>query len=222
MRHRMRCDLGRAAPRVAMTPVSEPGLVGSRTSRANPATGLAGSSVARALHDRRGLRALAFLLGCCLVGCIVPPSLSVDVQDAGIDSPPSITAVRSSSQELPEGAIAQFAFGQMDTINLTLLDTDITDTLYVRIFVNYKPEDPTPARSFCQSAAGMSAFRTATCDTTALCQQAEVGNLTPLLMRIVVFDRQVLDSGSPAFMAMPVGGQSTSRVYSLFCTPPSP
>jgi hypothetical protein len=221
MRHPTRCDPGLAAPRIAMTPVSDRGLGEFPRACPNPAVALAEPCVARALHDRSGLRALAFILGSCLVGCILPPSLSVDVQDAGIDSPPSITAVRSASQELPEGAIAQFAFGQMDMINLTLLDTDVTDTLYVRIFVNYKPDDPTPARSFCQSAAGMSAFRTATCDTQALCQQGEVGNLTPLLMRIVVFDRQVLDSGSPAFMAMPVGGQSTSRVYSLFCTPPS-
>jgi hypothetical protein len=204
-----------------MTPVSERELLGSRTPRANPAPGLARPRVARALHDRQGVRALAVMFGACLVGCIVPPSLSVDVQDAGIDSPPSIIAVRSSSQELPEGATAQFAFKQADTLNLTLLDTDVTDTLYVRVFINYKPDDPTPARSFCQSAAAMSAFRTATCDTQALCQAADVGNLTPLLMRIVVFDRQVLDSGSPAFMAMPAGGQSTSRVYSLFCTPPS-
>jgi hypothetical protein len=202
-----------------MTPVSGRSLGDSRPAGANPATHLVRAPVARALHDRRGLHALAFILGSCLLGCIFPPSLSVDVQDAGIDSPPAITAVRSSNQELPEGATANFTFGQMDMINLTLLDTDVVDTLYVRIFVNYAPNNPSAPRAFCQSAAGTTAFRTATCDTTALCMQQDI-NAPDLLMRIVVFDRQVLDSGTPLFMAMPPGGQMTSRAYPLVCSQP--
>lgn len=166
-----------------------------------------------------GVRAVILGVTSYMAGCIFPPSLSVDVQDAGIDSPPAITAVRSSNQELRDGDIAAFEFGHMDTLNLTLLDTDVEDTLYVRIFVNYAPDNPSGPRAFCQSAAGTSAVRTATCDTQALCMRDEI-NRNDLLMRIVVFDRQVLDSGTPAFMAMPAGGQSTSRVYQLSCRPP--
>lgn len=167
-----------------------------------------------------GLRAVVLGVTSYMAGCIFPPSLSVDVQDAGIDSPPAIIAVRSSSQELRDGDIALFAVNQMDTLNLTLLDTDVEDTLYVRIFVNYSPTNLSGPRAFCQSAAGASAVRTATCDTQALCLPEDRDG--EQLMRIVVFDRQVLDSGTPAFMAMPAGGQSTSRVYPLRCSDQTP
>ena len=151
-----------------------------------------------------------------LVGCIIPPSLSVDVQDAGIDSPPAITSVRSDNQELPEPGPVLFQLGANSTLNLTLIDTDLQDTLYVRVFVDYTVSAPTPARSTCVAGTSTTAERTATCPLQGLCQPGDVGQTR--LMRIVVFDREVLDSGTPVFMAMPPGGESTGRTYQLKCT----
>jgi hypothetical protein len=150
-----------------------------------------------------------------LVGCIIPPSLSV--QDAGVDSPPAITSVRSDNQELPEPGPLLFEVGSMSPLNLTLLDTDLGDTLYVRIFVDYLVTAPTAPRSTCTgTSANNSSERTATCDLRALCLPADVGQ--ERLMRIVVFDHQVLDTGpGPAFMTMAPGGESTSRTYKLDC-----
>jgi hypothetical protein len=160
------------------------------------------------------LRAIVLTLPA--VGCIIPPSLQTDVQDAGIDSPPAISSVRSDNQELPEPGPVLFQLGAASTLNLTLIDTDLTDTLYVRVFVDYTVMAPTPARSTCIGTTNTTADRTATCDLKGLCQPGDVGQTR--LMRIVVFDREPLDSGTPTFMAMPEGGQSTSRTYQLKCT----
>ncbi len=181
--------------------------------RANSST----LQVARTLLHSAAVRA-AFPALCC-IGCVIPPSLSVDNQDAGVNSPPAIVSVRSDQQELDEPGPVLFDQGT-GSLNLTLLDTDVNDTLYVRVFVNYYPLDPTPARAQCVAAAAMTAQRSATCDLTGLCQNADVGQTVG--MQVVVFDRQPLDSGSPTFKAMPMGGLSTDRFYYLKCQARSP
>jgi hypothetical protein len=197
-----------------MTQMSDPHAEIRAASVSNCSSRHAGSPLARPLHHGWSLHVL--VLSMTLVGCIIPPSLSVDVQDAGVDSPPAITSVRSDNQELPEPGPVLFQLGVNTTMNLTLLDTDLQDTLFVRVFVDYTITAPTPARSTCVSAASTTAERTATCPLQGLCQPADVGQTR--LMRIVVFDREVLDSGTPVFMAMPAGGESTSRTYQLKCT----
>lgn len=194
--------------------------------RANSASPHRGHRVARALHHRRGLRALGLVVATCatcMAGCIIPPSLSVDVQDAGIDSPPSITSVRSDLKELPEPGPVQFVAApdaNGTTINLTLLDTDIGDTLYARIYVNYTVEQPTNARSECLPApSNGSAIRTTTCSAAAICLQSDIDSPNQNIMEIVVFDRQLVPGGTPAFKAIPPDGQSTTRTYQLVCMP---
>jgi hypothetical protein len=201
-----------------MTWMSDPHSGFHRATAANVASRQAGSPLARTLHLTVLVVCLA-VVSLMLVGCIFPPSLSVDVQDAGIDSPPSIVSVRSDNQELPEPGPVLFEVGnQTQTLNLQLLDTDLDDTLYVHIFVDYTVMVPTPARSTCTGATTSTAERTATCNLGALCTPADVGQTR--LMRIVVFDRMVLDTGlgvGPPFMNTN-GGESTSRTYQLKCT----
>ncbi|MEO6776559.1 MAG: hypothetical protein ABI467_26690 [Kofleriaceae bacterium] len=201
---------------------ASPRVIGTG-SPANCATSHLTGRVARALHDRCGLRGLGFLLASCMAGCIIPPSLSVDVQDAGIDSPPSITSVRSDLKELPEPGPVSFAAApdaSSATINLTLLDTDIGDTLYARIYVDYKVDQPTNARSECLPApSNGSAVRTTTCSASAICLQSDISTTPDHIMEIVVFDRAVLTgSAQPQFRAIPPDGQSTTRTYQLNCT----
>jgi hypothetical protein len=181
------------------------------------------AGVARALHDRHGLRALSFLVASCMAGCIIPPTLSVDVQDASIDSPPSITSVRSDLNELPEPGPVSFVAAPDApgaTINLTLLDTDVGDTLYARIYVDYNVGQPTNARSECLPAlSNGSAVRTTTCSASAICLQSDISTTPDHIMEIVVFDRMVLTgSAQPQFKAIPPDGQSTTRTYQLNCT----
>jgi hypothetical protein len=172
--------------------------------------------LARALHDPA---MVLLLLALAMVGCVIPPSLSVDNQDAGVNSPPAILSVRSDQQALSEPGPVVFARGS-GTIQFTLLDTDLLDNLEVRLFVNYTPANTTAPRSICKAPPSTKPERTTTCDVKALCLP-EDDNVENLRMSIVVFDRQVLDSGDPMFQAMAPGGLSTSKFYFLTCQPPS-
>lgn len=150
---------------------------------------------------------------------MIPPSLSVDNQDAGQNSPPAILAVRSDEAELPEQSTVIFDRGS-GSLNVELLDTDVNDTLQVRVFVGYTFDDPKPQRATCTAPPIDNAKRTATCDLTALCTMDDVmkSATAPLSMSVVVFDRIPLESGTPAFQAMPEGGLSTNRFFFLKCT----
>jgi hypothetical protein len=227
MRHPTRCDRcdrcdrchpSHPRPRNAMTRMSEPDRARIAVTHANPASPHARSMLARALHHRA--RVGAVITSALLAGCIIPPSLSVDVQDGGIDSPPSITSARSDLTELVEPGPYQFATApnaQNSTINLTLLDTDLDDGLFVRIYVDYSVTAPTAPRSTCAAVATGAAVRTTTCSLAALCLPGDPTS-DRRLMEIMVFDREPLDVGTPTFKAIPAGGQSTTRTFFLNCT----
>jgi hypothetical protein len=206
-----------------MTAMSASRRASSATVPANCATSHRTTAVARSLHRHRGLRALVFIVISCMAGCIIPPSLSVDVQDASIDSPPSITSARSDLQELPEPGPVSFVAAPDApgvTINLTLLDTDVGDTLYSKIYIDYNPQQPTNARSECLPAVSNgSAIRTTTCSASAICLQSDISTTADHVMEIVVFDREPLTgSAQPQFKAIPPDGESTTRTYLLNCT----
>ncbi len=193
-----------------MTSMSEPRCERTAPATRNRPRSFTSRLLARALH---GLPALV------LVGCVLPPSLSVDNQDAGIDSPPAITIVTSSTQQLQEPGPVEFVVGPVSgqTMDLSLIDSDVGDTLYISVFVNYFVANPTPARAACTAAPTGSPIRTTSCDLTEICTQAEENN-TNVWMEVVVFDRAVLDSGTPQYKATN-GGLSTDRTYNLICLP---
>jgi hypothetical protein len=197
-----------------MTQMSEPRTAVEPAAHANRATAWGQSRLARALHAARLIRASA--LFAMLAGCVIPPSLSVDKTDAGLNSPPSVISVRADGVELPEFSQVTFEQG-FGSINLVVYDTDLDDTLYPKIFVNYEFDDPKPARSECTSASGRSVTRSSTCDAGTLCQISDVGNQTPLTMQVLVFDRAIIDGQDPKFQALPPGGLSTSRTFFLKC-----
>jgi hypothetical protein len=175
--------------------------------------------MARVVHGSRSavrpnLSIILALLGATGGGCVIPPSLEVDNQDAGVNSPPAILAVRSDDQELPEPGPVLLDLGS-GSLNLQLIDTDVNDTLYVRIFVDYTIDVPTPARANCTATPTGNALRTVTCDLGALCQPVDVGPTR--LMSIRVFDREPLEAGDPMFQAMPPGGLKTGQFFQLQC-----
>jgi len=155
-----------------------------------------------------------------LVGCVIPPSLSTG-DDAGVNSPPAITSVTSDQQALPEPGPVLFDVGPTaGDVSVSLIDTDLTDTLFVRIFVDYNLPNRFDARAKCQAPPTMKPTRTATCHLNALCATEDLG--VSRSMTIVVFDREPLapgEGGDPPFQAMPAGGLSTARFYFLKCQP---
>ncbi|MDQ3334422.1 MAG: hypothetical protein M4D80_04610 [Myxococcota bacterium] len=160
------------------------------------------------------------LLLSLLGGCVIPPSLSVESQDAGINSPPAITAVRAEDMALAEADLdnaAIFVRGE-GSINVALLETDVLDTLVVRVFVNYTSGNPEPQRSQCTAGPNQSTRRSVTCDVSAVCFMRDDGKT--LNMTIMAFDRQPLESGDPPHQAMPEGGLSASKFFFLRCEAP--
>jgi hypothetical protein len=86
------------------------------------------------------------------------------------------------------------------------------------VFLDYSTS-PAP-RSSCTAASTGQATRTATCALQGVCLPSEVNTTTdmPHVMQVMVFDRQPLEGGeSPLYQAMPPGGLSTDRTYSVFC-----
>jgi hypothetical protein len=192
----------------------------------NPARSCGRSLLARAVHGSgspvRGAFAMVLMsVLMMMVGCVIPPSLTVG-EDAGVNSPPAITAVTSDQQALPEPGPVLFDEGRTaGSLNVSLIDTDTPDTLYVRIFVDYNFPDRLDARVRCPPSPNTTAERTVTCNLSTLCTDVDVG--VQRNMTIVVFDRMPLEDGSePPFQAMPSGGLSTSRFYFLKCQPRQP
>ena len=182
---------------------------------ANPARWLGVFALARVVHD--ACVPVVMLAVSLLVGCVIPPSLSVENQDAGTNSPPSIIAVRAEDVALAEAdpdKEAIFVQGE-GTIAVQLLDTDVLDTLYVRVFVGYTAANPEGPRSSCTAAPAGTARRTVTCDVSAVCLMRDIGMVRN--MTVMTFDRQPLESGDPPHQAMPEGGLSASKFFFLRC-----
>jgi len=202
-----------------MTQMSDPHRQIACLNEHNCSRSQACAPLARPVHGSGRLVYFALLAALVVGGCVIPPNLSVEDQDAGVNSPPAITLVSSDEKALPEPGPVVFVRG-MGSLNLELLDTDLADTLFVRVFVNYDPlMNPSPPRSTCTAAPSGAAKRTLTCDLTALCLMGD-STKTDLVMSVVVFDRQPLENGDPPFQQMPDGGLSTGRFYFLMCQEP--
>ncbi len=159
-------------------------------------------------------------------GCVIPPSLRVD-DDAGTsqDSPPAIMTVTGDQTSLAEPGPVVFEQGNTSSsLFVTLLDTDVNDTLYVRLYVDYNAPDRLPSRVRCQAEPTGTAMRNVTCNLSGLCVSADIGVPEPRNLSVVVSDRPPLDSGAdPQELMTVVGlspGVSTGRFYFLRCQPP--
>lgn len=197
-----------------MTQMSDAHPPRASASPRNRARRLAFARLARGVQGRWLVLALA-----AAPACVIPPSLEVGA-DAATNSPPAILSVTGDQQALAEPGPVVFTQGSTaGTVSVQVIDTDVTDQLWVRIFVDYNSPDRLNARVFCAPLVPPSpAIRTTTCNMTTLCATSDLNTVRN--MTIVVFDRQPKDDGTePAFQAMDPPGLSTSRFYLLKCMP---
>lgn len=216
----------RSAPHhgAAMTPLPQRLPAGARVVADNPLESLKRSPVARfvlvlATNVSAALSsALPYgLAGSSLVACAVPPALQLDEPDAGENAAPIITSISGSdAKELVEPGPVNFERGR-GTLSVTLRDADVADELFVRLYVDYNKPDPTPARASCSSAPSVTTSRTTTCDISGVCTTADVG--MPRLLWVEVFDRPLLQGGTPLFRAT-AGGFSSKWQFTLLCEEP--
>lgn len=183
----------------------------------NPLQSQARWGVACGLHAARAsVVPVVLAMMSMLASCVIPPSLEVS-EDAGVNAPPAILSVTGDQQPLFDGQPVVFEQGA-SSMTVSLLDVDVDDTLYVRVFVDYSVQDPLDARVRCPESATGAAVRSVTCNLATLCVSSDVG--VQRNMTVVVFDRKPLEDGTaPAFQAMPPGGLSTSRFFFLKCLP---
>jgi hypothetical protein len=178
-------------------------------------------AVARPLHSVGVLRAVLASSFAMFAGCVIPPSLSVDTTDAGANSAPAIVSVRADLVSFPQFSTVVFEKGAgAGQLNVTLHDTDLGDTLFVKIFVNYNRPDPTPARAQCETA-GRTVERTCSANMQAVCTTADIGANPLPVMQVFVSDREVEPDIQPPFQGLPQGALTTSQTFFLRCQDPS-
>jgi hypothetical protein len=208
--------------------MSELGSSDDRPAPRKPPGLLAMGRMARRVHSLPCVMMIV-VAGALLTGC-PPPPLELDEPDAAPNAPPAILSVRNETG-------AEFAVGAMENIvllprgidpspslmRLTLVDTDVLDTLYVRGFNDYNDVPPAqPARSSCSvsPSAEPSATRTVTCSLNSFCTAASE---VAVRLDIVVSDRQPDDAGIlvPTWYAVEAPGLQAFRVYEITCQDPS-
>lgn len=204
-----------------MTQMSDSPSRSTAACRRNPLQLHGRSPLARAVHVARPSVAvlLTLLLLTMIAGCVIPPSLRPE-DDAGLsNSPPAIRAVTSDQVELAEPGPVSIERGEMaGSLSVSALDSDLADTLYIRIFIDYNMPERLPARVACFVAPNGNAMRSATCNMSGLCTTADIG--VRRNMTIMVFDRPPLDFGTDPQAMMGEGGLSTSRFYFVQCQLP--
>jgi len=205
-----------------MTRMSEPRSIFCPASLHKLLQPQGGSRLARLVHVPRSLvgnalSLMSLLVLVTLVGCVIPPSLRI-ADDAGVNSPPAILSIKSDQLELAEPKPVFIERSETaGDLSVSLIDTDVGDTLYVRIFVDYNLPDRLPARVKCVAAPNSKPLRTVTCSMAGLCAMADIG--VQRNMTIVVFDRPPEDTGADP-QQMTADGLSTGRFYFLSCQLP--
>src|SRR5438132_1688010 len=76
------------------------------------------AALARRVHPFAA--ALLGLLTLLVAGCIIPPSLSVEKQDASVNSPPGIMKVVADTTAVAEAQTVTFVMGSQSQLVLTL------------------------------------------------------------------------------------------------------
>lgn len=160
-------------------------------------------------------------VGCMLllvgVGC---QDMRALIPDAAPNAAPSITSVAVGGAEQPPYSTVMLETGaNAGTLSITAYDTDVGDTIFVSIFVNYNVPAATPPRSTGRASVTDSIIRTISVTMDGVCTSAEVGADPLPLLQVYVFDRQPLDNVEPLYQALAPGGLSVSQTFFLRCVP---
>jgi hypothetical protein len=148
--------------------------------------------------------AMARLLLCCSMGmygaaCLIPPDLEPAGADAGPSSPPIIVAAQPPELALPGPIVLDRA--DQRALALEVDDLDLADTLYVRLYVDYKRIPPlfeaTPFLAECQAAPSGAAARIIDCPTNSLCTLIPDPDPGGHVLEAMVSDRAFISDADP-------------------------
>jgi hypothetical protein len=198
------------------------------------------------LGPRRVARLLLFrnsgMIGVLLVAalaslpgwaCILPPDLDASATDAGPSSPPVILSASPADAYSFPGPI-QVAREGSPIMVLEAIDNDLADSLYVRLYRDYRSEeieevdgDPTPHVGECQTGPSLARQRFIRCLTNALCTGVPDDNRDHVIEAMIADQPFIPDSdpaavGQDEFRALqnPAIASWSIRGWVMRCEPP--
>jgi hypothetical protein len=134
--------------------------------------------------------------------CVIPPDLEPDDGDAGTSSPPLLVEAGPAPDFSLPGPIT-FTRPETRTMSLTLRDNDLTDVLYIRLFVDYGRPNATPFQGDCQAPPSGQVQRLTECSVSSLCQFIPTTDLGDHYLEAVVSDRPFIADSDPAAIGQP-------------------
>lgn len=155
-------------------------------------------------------------LGAVATGCVVPLPYPDESTDAAVGGYPPV--IRAGTPPLGEPTTISRA-AEPPTFTLDVEDRDIDDTIYLRVFRNYNPDDPTPQLRDSPYPPGGEALRTLEVSTIAWCPES-AGDLDKAIFEVVVADRPFdTNPTPPLYRAVTGGGDFTIRPWIISCAP---
>ncbi len=150
-------------------------------------------------------------------GCVLPPSLSEDKGDASVNSPPVVRDVRDELGNPFERPGPRDVVVGAGRLVITVADTDLLDTLFVRYYLDYGLVAPTAAKITCPAAPGMSPTleRQVTCSLVGVCTGVDLAG--EHILEIDVYDRPPQDDGDRVFRDVTAPGEYTTWWWKVNC-----
>jgi hypothetical protein len=111
-------------------------------------------------------------------------------------------------------------------LSLTLSDTDLNDTLHVRIYRDYDKPTETNFVSSCTFPPSGEKLRVGDCLTQSFCNGLEPTDQDNKVLEALVADRAFLDEsdpageGQPAYRRLPAGAATSTRAWIMNCQQP--
>lgn len=162
-------------------------------------------------------------------GCIFPTNLEVSSGDAGPSSPPIIVSAGPADDFRFPGPII---LDRQDTrtLSLNVIDNDIDDVIFVRLYVDYGRPNPEPAFAECQAAPTGEATRVLACPVNSLCNPIGDSDTSNHFLEAMVVDREFLADSDPAAEGQPLFRavrdasrvQPTIQYWLMQCNEPAP
>lgn len=138
------------------------------------------------------------------VACLIPPDLEPSSQDAGSGSPPVILSAQPIEFAFPGPILLER--GDERLLTLEVQDGDRTDTLFVKLYVDYNrpPANlPTPSFNECQAAPNDMATRFIQCPVNSLCNPIDEGDQGDHVLEAMVSDRPFISDADPEAFGQP-------------------
>jgi len=159
------------------------------------------------------------------IGCVIPAPLQLDESDAGTNATPLIVSSGPAPDFSFPGPLAMEHSDQR-RLTLTLNDSDVDDTLHVRIYRDYD-ENSIGFVSSCTFPPSGEKTRVGDCLTQSFCNNVADTDQENKLLEAMVTDRAFLDESDPAgegqdaYRRIQAGTQSSFRTWIMNCQDPN-